>query len=102
MFSKMHMELMHVLAVNIVRYVLILCKKARFALCTKSSSVLKVSETTFTGCWHILKMVKNMTVAKIVLVFTRCRNNLRTVRKLTVKKSLRDFDAKEMYLHLKN
>ena len=61
-----------------------------------------LSETTFTGCWHILKTVKNVTVAKFELAFTRVRHNLKTVRNLTVKKSLQDFDAKEMYLHPKN
>ena len=40
---------------------------------------------------------ENMTVAKFELVFTRCRNNLKTV-----KLDAKDLDAKEMYLHLKN
>ena len=46
--------------------------------------------------------MKNVTVAKFELAFTRCRNNLKTVRNLPVKSSLQDFDAKEMYLHPKN
>ena len=56
----------------------------------------------FTRCRHILKTVKNMTVAKFELAFTRCRNNLKTVGTSTVKNSLQDFDVKEMYLHPKN
>ena len=50
----------------------------------------------------MLKTVKNVTVAKFELAFTRCRNNLKMIRNLTVKNSLQDFDAKEMYLHSKN
>ena len=34
--------------------------------------------------------------------FTRCRHNLKTVRNLTIKNSLLDFDAKEMYLRPRN
>ena len=37
-------------------------------------------------------------VAKFDLAFTRCWNKLKTVRNLTVKMSLEDLDAKEMYL----
>ena len=33
--------------------------------------------------------------------FTRCRNNLKTVRDLTVRNSLQDFEAIERYLHPK-
>ena len=58
-------------------------------------------ETLFTRCRHILKTVKNLTVAKFQLAFTRCRNNLKTVGNLTVKKLLQDSDVKEMYLHPK-
>ena len=36
------------------------------------------------------------------LAFTRCRNNLKMIRNLTVKNSLQDFGAKEMYLHSKH
>ena len=36
---------------------------------------------------------------KFELAFTRCRNNLKTVRNLTVRNSLQDFDAIEKYLH---
>ena len=43
-----------------------------------------------------------MTVAKFELAFTRYRNNLKTVVNLDGKKSLQDFDAKEVYLHRKN
>ena len=43
-----------------------------------------------------------MTVAKFEPAFTRCWNNLRMIGNLTVKNSLQDFDAKEMYLHTKN
>ena len=46
--------------------------------------------------------MKNVTVAKFELAFTRCRNNLKTVRNLSVKSSLQDFDAKEVYLNPKN
>ena len=42
-----------------------------------------------------------MTVAEFELAFTRCRNNLKTVGNLTVRNSLRDFDAIERYLHPK-
>ena len=51
---------------------------------------------------HILKTMKNVTVAKFELTFTRCRNNLKTVGNLPVKSSLQDFDAKEVYLNPKN
>ena len=53
-------------------------------------------KTAFTRCRHILKTVKNVTVAKFELAFTRCQNNLKTIGNLTVKNSLQDFDAKEM------
>ena len=46
--------------------------------------------------------MKNVTVAKFELAFTRCRNNLKTVGNLPVKSSLQHFDAKEAYLHPKN
>ena len=59
-------------------------------------------KAAFTRCRHILKMVKNVTVAKLGLAFTRCRNNLKTVRNLMVKNLLQDFDTNEMYLHPKN
>ena len=36
------------------------------------------------------------------LAFTRCRNNFKTVGNLMIKNSLKDFDAKEMYLHPTN
>ena len=49
-----------------------------------------------------LKTVQNMTKAELELAFIRCRNNLKTVGNLTVKDSLQNFDAKEMYLHHKN
>ena len=42
-----------------------------------------------------------MTAAKFELAFTRCRNNLKTVRDLIVRNSLQDFDAIERYLHPK-
>ena len=47
---------------------------------------------------HILNTVKNVTVAELELAFTRCQNNLKTVRNLTVRNSLQDFDAIERYL----
>ena len=59
-------------------------------------------KTAFTQCRHILKTVRNVTVAKFELAVTRCRNNLKTVGNLTVKNSLQDSDVKEMYLHPKN
>ena len=40
-------------------------------------------------------------VAEFELAFTRGRNNLNTVRNLTVRNSLQDFDAVEKYLHPK-
>ena len=52
-------------------------------------------------CWHPPPQTK-FECAPLELVFTRYRNNLRTVGNLTVKNSLQDFDAKEMYLHSKN
>ena len=42
-------------------------------------------KTAFTRCRHILKTMKNVTVAKFELAFTRCRNNLKTVGNLTLK-----------------
>ena len=45
--------------------------------------------------------VKNVTVAKFELAFTRSRNNLKTVGNLTVKILLHEVDAKELYLHPK-
>ena len=57
--------------------------------------------TAFTRCRHILKTMKNVTVANFELAFTRCRNNLKTVGNLPVKSSLQDFDAKEMCLNPK-
>ena len=59
------------------------------------------SKTAFTRCRHILKTMKNVTVAKSELAFTRCRNNLKTVGTLSVKSWLQDFDAIERYLHPK-
>ena len=59
------------------------------------------SKTAFTRCRHILKTMKNVTVAKFELAFTRCRNNLKLVGNLPVKSSLQDFDAKEVCLHLR-
>ena len=53
-------------------------------------------------CRHILKTMKNFTVAKFEPAFTRCRNNLKTVGNSPVKSSLQDFDAKEVYLNPKN
>ena len=38
-----------------------------------SLSFVKVTKTVFTRCRHILKTVKNVTVAKFELSFTRCR-----------------------------
>ena len=46
--------------------------------------------------------VEKCDVTKFELAFTRCRNNLKMIGNLTVKSSLQDFDAKEMYLHSKN
>ena len=46
--------------------------------------------------------MKNVPVAEFELVIMRCRESLKTVRNLTVKKLLEDFDAKEMYLDPKN
>ena len=59
-------------------------------------------KTTFTQWWHILKTVKNVTVAKFELAFTWWQNNLNAVLDTTVINSLQGFDAKEMYLHSKN
>ena len=39
-------------------------------------------KTAFTRCRHILKTMKNVTVAKFELAFTRCRKNLKTVGNL--------------------
>ena len=60
-----------------------------------------LSFTAFTRCRHILKTVKNVTVAEFELAFTRCRNNLKTVQNLTERNSLQDFDEIERYLHPK-
>ena len=57
------------------------------------------TKTAFTRCRHILKTVKNVTVAEFELAFTRCRNNLKTVGNLTVRISLQDSDAIKRYLH---
>ena len=70
--------------------------------CTLICVFILFSKTAFTRCRHILKTVKNVTVAKFELAFTGCRNNLKTVGNLTVTTSLQDFDAKEAYLHSKN
>ena len=46
-----------------------------------------------------------MTVAKFELAFTRYRHNLKMIENSTLTnsvQSLQEFDAKEMYLHLKN
>ena len=51
------------------------------------------SKNAFARCRHILKTMKNVTVAKFELAFTRCRKNLKTVGNLPVKSSLQDFDA---------
>ena len=61
-----------------------------------------VYKTMFTRCRHIVKAVKNVSVAKFELVFTRCQNNLKAIGNLTVKNSLQDFDAEEMCVHAKN
>ena len=45
---------------------------------------------------------ENVTVAKFQPAFTRCRNNVKTVGNLTVKNSLQNVDAKEVYLHPEN
>ena len=68
----------------------------------RRNSTPGVIKTAFTRCRHILKTVKNVTVAKFELAFTRCRNNLKTGGNSTVKNSLQEFDVKEMYLHPKN
>ena len=56
----------------------------------------------FTRCRRILKTVKDVTAAKFELVFTRYRNNLKMLQNLTVKYSLQDVGAEEMYLQAKN
>ena len=56
----------------------------------------------FTRWRYISKMMKNVTVAKFELAFTRCRNNLKTVGNLSVKSSLQDIYAEEMYPRPKN
>ena len=48
-----------------------------------------------------MKTVKNVTIAEFELAFTRWGNNLKTVRNVTVRNSLQDFDAIERYLHPK-
>ena len=53
-------------------------------------------ELAFTRCQNNLKTVKNVMVAEFELAFTRCQNNLKAVENLTVKNSLQDFDVKEM------
>ena len=60
------------------------------------------TKTAFTRCRHILKTMKNLTVAKFELAFTQCQNNLKMVGNLPVKRSLQDFDAKEVCLNPKN
>ena len=45
---------------------------------------------------------ENVTVVKPEPAVTQCRNNLKTEGNLTVKDSMQDFDAKEMYLHPAN
>ena len=48
-------------------------------------SKIFTSKTAFTRCRHILKTVKNVTVANFELAFTLYRHNLKTVGNLTVK-----------------
>ena len=45
---------------------------------------------------------EKMIITKFELMLTRYQHILKTVGYLTVKDSLQDFDAKEMYLHPKN
>ena len=56
-------------------------------------------KTVFTRYRHILKTVKNVSVAKFELAFTRYRHNLKTIENLTVTdsvQSLQEFDAKNL------
>ena len=50
---------------------------------------------------HFENGEKNLTAAKFMLAFTRCRNNSKTVGHLTINMLL-DVDGKEIYLPLKN
>ena len=50
-----------------------------------TSQLFTYSHHAFTQCRHILKTVKNVTVAKFELAFTRCWNNLKMIGNLTVK-----------------
>ena len=63
----------------------------RDAIVKKKDTYRLFSWTAFTRCRHILKTVKNVTVANFELAFTRCRHNLKTVGNLMVKNSLQDF-----------
>ena len=59
----------------------------------------------FTRRRHILKTVKNVMAAQFWLVFTRYRQNLKTIENSTVTNSAQsseEFDAKEMHLHHKS
>ena len=55
------------------------------------------------GCkiYNKLKRHNSNKMCLIKTAFTRCRNNLQTVRNLIVRNSLQDFDAIERYLHPK-
>ena len=55
-------------------------------------------KTAFTRCRHILKTVKNVTLAEFEPAFTRCRQNLKTVGNLTAINPLQapqEFDVNE-------
>ena len=96
-----------IVEINKLTFLLVYSKhhlQTSFAVTTKHWPMFCFTEiqTALTRCRHILKTVKNVTVAKFELALTRYWNNLKTVGNLTVKNSLQDFDAKEMYLHSKN
>ena len=55
----------------------------------------------FTRCWHILKTVKCVTVAKFELAFTRCRNNLKMAGNVTVKTRCKTLMPKKCTLTLR-
>ena len=78
--------------------------KAQFSKSTVFKMLTKDVPSSCKGrpIHHIVHRFQNVTVAKFELAFIRYRNNWKMVGNLTVKNSLQDFDAKEMYLHSKN
>ena len=63
--------------------------------CVILSNKILLSKAAFTGCRHIMKTVKEVTVAKFELAFTRYRHNLKTVGNFIVKSRCRTLMQKK-------